>query len=220
MLLARELTERVIGLAIEVHRLTGPGMLESVYEGCLCYELGQAGITFERQAGIPVAYKGDQFDEGFRADVLAYIAFALAPITRQERADASMPFIYAQYDPKLRAFLDFVLAQYVSEGVGELDQAKFVISAPTPFVRAEAVALKRDAVGVIVRHLPDAPAIYAARGWQLPASIARVYDASRAERVLGFRCTTDFQCVLHSFRAGGALPFAHDPGYVSPRSSD
>ena len=43
MLLARELTERVIGLAIEVHRLTGSGMLESVYEGCLCYELGQAG---------------------------------------------------------------------------------------------------------------------------------------------------------------------------------
>jgi GxxExxY protein len=64
------LTERVIGLAIEVHRLTGPGMLESVYEGCLCYELGQAGITFERQAGIPVAYKGVQFDEGFRADIL------------------------------------------------------------------------------------------------------------------------------------------------------
>ncbi len=43
MLLARELTERVIGLAIEVHRLTGPGMLESVYEGCFCHELQQAG---------------------------------------------------------------------------------------------------------------------------------------------------------------------------------
>jgi type I restriction enzyme R subunit len=57
-------------------------------------------------------------------DVLAYIAFALAPITRQERADASRPFISAQYDPKLQAFLDFVLSQYVSEGVGELDQAK------------------------------------------------------------------------------------------------
>jgi GxxExxY protein len=70
MLLARELTERVIGLAIEVHRLIGPGMLESVYEGCLCYELGQAGIAFERQTGIPVAYKGVQFDEGFRADIL------------------------------------------------------------------------------------------------------------------------------------------------------
>jgi hypothetical protein len=56
--LARELTERVIGLAIEVHRLTGPGMLESVYEGCLRHELEQAGVAFERQAGIPVTYKG------------------------------------------------------------------------------------------------------------------------------------------------------------------
>jgi len=57
-------------------------------------------------------------------DVLAYIAFALSPITRQERADASRPFISAQYDPKLQAFLEFVLSQYVKEGVGELDQAK------------------------------------------------------------------------------------------------
>jgi GxxExxY protein len=66
MLLARELTERIIGLAIEVHRLTGLGMLESVYEGCLCHELQQAEIAFQRQAGIPVTYKGVQFDEGFR----------------------------------------------------------------------------------------------------------------------------------------------------------
>ena len=57
-------------------------------------------------------------------DVLAYIAFALSPITRQERADASRPFISAQYDPKLQSFIDFVLFQYVKEGVGELDQAK------------------------------------------------------------------------------------------------
>ena len=69
MLLARELTEQVIGLAIEVHRVIGPGMLESVYEGCLCHELEQAGIAFERQVGIPVTYKGIQFDEGFRADI-------------------------------------------------------------------------------------------------------------------------------------------------------
>jgi type I restriction enzyme R subunit len=57
-------------------------------------------------------------------DVLAYIAFALSPITRQDRADASRPFISAQYDAKLQTFLDFVLSQYVKEGVGELDQDK------------------------------------------------------------------------------------------------
>ena len=45
-------------------------MLESVYEGCLCHELQQAQIAFQRQAGIPVTYNGVQFDEGFRADIL------------------------------------------------------------------------------------------------------------------------------------------------------
>ncbi len=57
-------------------------------------------------------------------DVLAYIAFALAPITRQERVDSSRTEIFALYDQKLQAFLDFVLHQYVREGVGELDQGK------------------------------------------------------------------------------------------------
>ncbi|MCG8435463.1 MAG: restriction endonuclease subunit R, partial [Gammaproteobacteria bacterium] len=64
------------------------------------------------------AEKSDLFD------VLAYIAFARAPITRQERAETRRPHIFPHYDDKLKAFLDFVLAQYVKEGVGELDQAK------------------------------------------------------------------------------------------------
>jgi GxxExxY protein len=70
MLLARDLTEQIIGVAIEVHRIVGPGMLESVYESCLCHELAQADIGFERQVGIPIIYKSVQFDEGFRADIL------------------------------------------------------------------------------------------------------------------------------------------------------
>ncbi len=57
-------------------------------------------------------------------DVLAYIAFALSPITREERVNTHRQKIFSYYDPKLQAFLDFVLSQYVKEGVGELDQAK------------------------------------------------------------------------------------------------
>ncbi|MGZ9097774.1 MAG: EcoAI/FtnUII family type I restriction enzme subunit R [Micavibrio sp.] len=57
-------------------------------------------------------------------DVLAYIAFALAPISRQERVEARKGDIFSQYDESLQAFLDFVLSQYVQEGVGELDQDK------------------------------------------------------------------------------------------------
>ena len=70
MLRAESMTERIIGFAIEVHRNTGTGLLESVYEHCLRYELQLAGIPFERQAGIPVIYKGLVLDEGFRADVV------------------------------------------------------------------------------------------------------------------------------------------------------
>jgi type I restriction enzyme R subunit len=64
------------------------------------------------------AEKSDLFD------VLAYIAFALSPITREERVDTRREQIFSYYDHKLQAFLDFVLCQYVKEGVGELDQAK------------------------------------------------------------------------------------------------
>ena len=70
MLLAEELTEQVIGLAIEVHRHTGPGLLETVYEQCLCVELRQAGIAFARQVPIPMVYKGAPVGDGFKADVI------------------------------------------------------------------------------------------------------------------------------------------------------
>jgi GxxExxY protein len=70
MLLAGPLTEQVIGLAIEVHRNTGPGLLESVYEQCLCVELRRAGVAFKRQVPIPMLYKGEQVGDGFKADVV------------------------------------------------------------------------------------------------------------------------------------------------------
>ena len=70
MLLAGELTEQVIGLAIEVHRHTGPGLLEFVYEQCLCVELRRAGVVFARQVAIPMLYKGEQVGDGFKADVV------------------------------------------------------------------------------------------------------------------------------------------------------
>ena len=92
----------------------------------------------------------------------------------------------------------------------------YIVSAPTPFARADAARLKLDAPALITRHFPDAAALYAARGWTLPARIGRVYDASAIERDLGFRCATDFAAVLAALREGRPLPFAHDPAYTSP----
>ena len=102
------------------------------------------------------------------------------------------------------------------EKAGEVGFGTFILSAPTPFTRDECAELKHDAPAVIARHFPDAAELYAKRGWQLPAGIGRVYDAGLAERVLGFRCESDFASVLAALRTGVPLPFAHDADYVSP----
>ncbi len=65
-----ELTDAIIGAAMEVHRMLGPGLLESTYEMCLCRELSIRGIPFERQIPIPVEYKGVKLDCGYRADIV------------------------------------------------------------------------------------------------------------------------------------------------------
>jgi GxxExxY protein len=64
------LTEQIIGCAIEVHRHLGPGLLESVYEECLCYELSQIGLRFERQVHLPVTYKGIKLECGYKLDLV------------------------------------------------------------------------------------------------------------------------------------------------------
>jgi GxxExxY protein len=64
------LTERIIGAAIEVHRQTGPGLMESAYEECLCYELSQMGLRFARQVDLPVLYKGIRLDCGYKLDLV------------------------------------------------------------------------------------------------------------------------------------------------------
>ncbi len=65
-----QLTEKIIGRAIEVHRALSPGLLESAYEECFCYELIQQGLSFNRQVPLPVVYKGIKPDCGYRIDVL------------------------------------------------------------------------------------------------------------------------------------------------------
>ena len=64
------LTQKIIGFAIEVHRQLGPGLLESAYEECLCYELREGGIGFRRQVPLPVIYKAVRLDCGYRIDIV------------------------------------------------------------------------------------------------------------------------------------------------------
>jgi GxxExxY protein len=64
------ITSQVIGAAIEVHRHLGPGLLESAYETCLAYELGQLGLAVERQKALPLVCKEIHLDQGYRIDLL------------------------------------------------------------------------------------------------------------------------------------------------------
>ncbi len=65
-----EVSGRVIGFAIEVHRTLGPGLLESAYEQCLCHELTQSGIAFQRQVPVPIVYKGLELECAYRLDLV------------------------------------------------------------------------------------------------------------------------------------------------------
>ncbi|HTE18551.1 MAG TPA: GxxExxY protein [Armatimonadota bacterium] len=67
---ANEITEVVIGSAIDVHRALGPGLLESAYLACMCRELSLRGMPFVQERALPIAYKGVELDCGYRIDLL------------------------------------------------------------------------------------------------------------------------------------------------------
>lgn len=81
-----ELTEQIIGGAIEVHRALGPGLLESTYEACLIHELVERKLYAERQKALPVSYKGVGIDCGYRIDLLVEreVIVELKAVTRLE----------------------------------------------------------------------------------------------------------------------------------------
>ncbi len=65
-----EISKKIIGTAIEVHRILGPGLLESVYEEALCHEMSLRGIQYKRQQSVPVPYKGVKLGTDLRLDLL------------------------------------------------------------------------------------------------------------------------------------------------------
>lgn len=93
-----EITKKIIGSAIEVHRVLGPGLLESTYEECLVRELDLQGIQFERQKPLPVTYKGLKLDCGYRLDLLVENAI----VVELKSVDALAPIFLAQILTYLR----------------------------------------------------------------------------------------------------------------------
>ena len=72
-----QLSSKIIGAAIEVHKVLGPGLLESTYEKCLCHELKLRGLSFDNQKPLPLVFKGEKLDCGYRLDVVVENAIIL-----------------------------------------------------------------------------------------------------------------------------------------------
>ena len=104
------LTRRIIASAIEVHRNLGPGLLESAYEQCLCRELADSGLGFQRQVKLPISYKGTLLDCGYCLDLLVEdkVIVELKSVSQLERIHEAQLLTYLKLTGmKLGLLLNF-----------------------------------------------------------------------------------------------------------------
>ncbi|MBA4121418.1 MAG: GxxExxY protein [Acidobacteria bacterium] len=105
-----QITEKIIGCAISVHRGLGPGLLESAYEECLCFELTQNKFEFDSQVPLPVIYKGVKLDCGYRIDVVVenLVIVELKAVERILPVHEAQLLSYLKlYDKKIGLLINF-----------------------------------------------------------------------------------------------------------------
>jgi len=114
------LTERIIAAAIAVHHELGPGMLESAYEACLAYELIDRGLAFERQKPLPLTYRGQRLDCGYRIDLLVEnaVIVEVKSIERFDRVHGAQLVSYLrQTGCKVGLLINFNVKWLVRDGI-------------------------------------------------------------------------------------------------------
>lgn len=114
------LTESIIGAAIDVHRELGPGLLEQSYEVCLCAELLEHGFKVERQKPLPVTYKNQRLDHGYRIDLLVedQVVVEVKAIERFERVHLAQLISYLKFaNRQVGLLLNFNVAILSRQGI-------------------------------------------------------------------------------------------------------
>ena len=117
-----ELSSSIIGAAIEVHKELGPGLLESAYEECLCLELRDRGLTFERQLSLPVQYKAHTINCAYRIDILVQntIVVELKAVDRIEPIHKAQLLTYLKLSKKKLGLLINFKVPFLKEGIVRL----------------------------------------------------------------------------------------------------
>lgn len=118
-LLHEEITREIIAAAIEVHRHLGPGLLESAYEACLARELASRGLGIHRQLSLPVEYKGEHVDAGFRIDLLVNdaVVVELKSVEGINRVHESQLLTYMKLSKKRVGLLINFNVQVLTTGI-------------------------------------------------------------------------------------------------------
>jgi GxxExxY protein len=114
------LTEEIISAAIAVHHELGPGMLESAYEACLTYELITRGLSVERQKPLPVVYRGQTMDCGYRLDLLVEGAAVVEvkSVERFERVHGAQLLSHLRFSKcKVGLLINFNVKWLVQDGI-------------------------------------------------------------------------------------------------------
>ena len=114
------LTEQIISAAIAVHHELGPGMLESAYEACLAYELITRGLSVERQKSLPVVYRGQTLDRGYRLDLLVEraVVVEVKSVERLERVHAAQLLSHLRFSKcKVGLLINFNVKWLVQDGI-------------------------------------------------------------------------------------------------------
>ena len=115
-----KLTELIIGAALDVHRELGPGLLEQSYEACLTFELLNRGLSIERQKPLPLIYKNQRLDCGFRIDLLVEeaVVVEIKAIERFERVHVAQPMSYLKFaDCRVGLLVNFNVALLARDGL-------------------------------------------------------------------------------------------------------
>ena len=122
MLKGNQLTNEIIGSAIEVHRNLGPGLLESTYEECMAFELQERDLTVERQLELPVLYKGNQLEQNYRIDLLVnnQVIIELKSIKKIEPIHDAQLLTYLKLANKKYGLLLNFNVQIMKQGIKRL----------------------------------------------------------------------------------------------------